>query len=90
MKFEDSMSFLIGMTGPLQEIIKYNWDNGIFRQNLGWLLLQHKIFLDAWRCGMCEFALNNKRNKEQKICQECLCYINYKKRVEKRNEKKRF
>ena len=81
--FEDSMAFLVGLKGPIEAVIRYNWDDGIFRQSLGWLLLQHKIFLDAWRCGLCKFAINGKKNKKNAICQECLYYINYKKKNEK-------
>ena len=80
--FEDSMAFLIGLKGPIEAVIRYNWDNGVFRQSLGWLLLQHKIFLDTWRCGLCEFAINHRKANKKEICQECLYYCNYQEKKE--------
>ena len=84
---EDSISYLIGLKEPLDELIRMNGHNQAFKRSLGGLLVQYKLLLDVWRCGLCEFALDKRKDHKREVCQLCFHYGNFiKKEKEKENE----
>jgi hypothetical protein len=84
---EDSISFLVGLKEPLDALLTMNGHNLTFRRNLGGLLIQYRMLLDTWRCGLCESALNNRKDYQKEVCRICFLYGNYiKKNNKKENE----